>query len=296
MSEEKIHDALAVGVATIGDNEIPCAVLEDETRVLTMGEFLQAIGRARTPKGRSRAVDELPPFLEARNLQPYIDADLSESTKRVVFRSPRSGGVAYGYKAELLPGVCKVYLQAREDRKLRHTQQHIAQQCEILMRGFAHIGIIALVDEATGYQDLRSRYALGEILEKFIAKELQPWTKTFPDEFYKHLFRLRGWSYDPLSVKRPSYVGKLTNDLIYERLAPGVLDELRAKSPKDEKGRRRNKLFQWLTGDMGHPRLREHLAAVIALEKANMTWDSFYRGIQRALPRQNETIPLPLDD
>ena len=87
----------------LGEVTIPCAVLEDKTRVLTMGEFLLAIGRSRTPKGRTKDVDELPPFLEAKNLQPYIDDALQESTSRIVFRSPKSGGVAYGYKAELLP-------------------------------------------------------------------------------------------------------------------------------------------------------------------------------------------------
>jgi len=32
-------------------------------------------------------------------------------------------------------------------------QKHIAAQAEIIMRGLATVGIIALVDEATGYQD-----------------------------------------------------------------------------------------------------------------------------------------------
>jgi len=294
--KEQIHDAVCTGEVKLGDVTIPCAVLEDKTRVLTMGEFLLAIGRARTPRGRTKDVDELPPFLEAKNLQPYIDDALQESTSRVVFRSPKSGGIAYGYKAELLPAVCSVFLKAREEGKLRHSQEHIAQQCEILIRAFAHVGIIALVDEATGYQDIRSKEALAEILEAFIAEELQPWTKTFPDEFYKQLFRLRGWSYNPFSVKRPSHVGKLTNDLVYERLAPGVLDELRSKNPPDEKGRRKWKHFQWLTGNIGDPKLREHLYAVIALMKASSNWDGFYRGIQRALPQQNKTLPLQFDD
>jgi hypothetical protein len=292
---DEVRKALCAGELKIGGVTLPCAVLEDETRVLTMGEFLQAIGRARTPKGRTKAVDELPPFLEAANLQPYIDADLRASTTRIVFKR-KSGGLAYGYRAELLPAVCRAFLQAREDRKLRHTQQHIAQQCEVLMRGFAHVGIIALVDEATGYQRVRARRSLEQILEKFITKELQPWAKRFPDEFYEELFRLRGWSYEPWSIKRPAYVGKLTNDLVYARLAPAVLEELRKKNPPDEKGRRRHKHHQWLTQDVGHPKLHEHLISVIALEKASATWSSFYRGIQRAFPQYNQTIPLDLLD
>ena len=94
----------------------------------------------------------------------------------------------------------------------------------------AHVGIIALVDEATGFQDFRSRDALAEFLEAFVAKEIQKWVKTFPPDFYKQMFRLRGIPYAE-TVKKPAYIGHLTNDLVYARLAPGVLATLRAKNP-----------------------------------------------------------------
>jgi P63C domain len=98
----------------------------------------------------------------------------------------------------------------------------IAQQCEILVRGFARVSIIALVDEATGFQRDRAKNALAQILEAFVAKELQPRIKTFPDDYYAQLFRLRGLEYPNDSVKRPQYFGTLTNDIVYKRLAPGV--------------------------------------------------------------------------
>lgn len=297
---EKIPEAKYEGILKIGNSEIPCAVLDDGTRVLTQEEMLEALGRARKAKGRSRAVDQLPPFLEAKNLEPFIDDGLRRSTAPVLFKPLRGGGIkgkmANGYRAELLPQVCEVMLRARDAGALAPQQYHLAAQAEVLVRALAHVGIIALVDEATGYQYDRRRTALEEILEKFIAKELQPWAKRFPDEFYEELFRLRGWSYEPQSVKRPSYVGKLTNDLVYARLAPAILDELRRRNPPDEKGRRRVHHHRLLTDDVGHPRLREHLTAVIALEKAATTWDGFYRGIQRALPKYNQTIPLDLPE
>lgn len=141
------------------------------------------------------------------------------------------------------------------------------EACGVLM--LRHNGIIALVDEATGYQYDRARDALEKILDKFISKELRKWAKTFPDEFFENMFRLRGWQYVPFSVKRPGVVGKYTNDLIYERLAPGVLEELKRLTPRDERGRTKHRFFQRLTENVGHPRLREHLAAVIALMKAS---------------------------
>ena len=47
---------------------------------------------------------------------------------------------------------------------------------------------------------------------------------------------------------------------------------------------------------VGHPKLKEHLAAVAALMRAAPNWESFKRSLNRALPKLNETIELPLDD
>jgi len=298
---EKIREAICDGIMRIGDSELPCAVLEDGTRLINQAETLEALGRSRRAKGGSGAVDKLPPFLSARNLEPFIDEDLKRSTTPIIFTPLHGGGGKegnrqIGYRADILPKACEVMLRARDAGALHANQHRLAIQADILMRGLAHVGIIALVDEATGYQNIRAKEALAEILEAFISEDLRPWTRTFPDEFYRQIFRLRGWSYNPFSVKRPSYVGRLTNDLVYERLAPGVLAELRRKNPPNEKGRRKWKHFQWLTGNIGDPKLREHIYAVIALMKASTTWDGFYRGIQRALPQQNKTLPLQFDD
>jgi hypothetical protein len=48
---------------------------------------------------------------------------------------------------------------------------------------FARVGIIALVDEATGYQEVRDHEALQEILKRYISEELLVWVRTFPMEF-----------------------------------------------------------------------------------------------------------------
>ena len=140
----------------------------------------------------------------------------------------------------------------------------------MLLRGFARVGIIALVDDVTGYQEIRARNALATILEKFIAQELQPWTKTFPYDFYKQIFRLKRWS-GPEGVKRPSIIGHYTNDIVYARIAAGVLDELQTKNPTLPSSHRKNKHHQWFTPEPGHQKLKEHLAAVIALMRAAAT-------------------------
>ena len=77
------------------------------------------------------------------------------------------------------------------------------------------------------------------------------------------MFRLRDMEYPTDTVQRPRYFGLLTNDIVYDRLAPGVAEELKKANPKNEKGRRKHKNFQWLTTNVGYPKLREHLGAVV---------------------------------
>jgi len=279
----------------IGGVEIPCYVLEDDTRVLARAGFVRAIGRTGKVKGGRKYDEELqtPVFLMADNLKPFFPKGIDANYKPIRFSLSGSGNI--GYRAEFLPQVCEVYLDAKEAGALRPNQLHIAQACKILHRGFARIGIIGLVDEATGYEDIRPHRALAKILEKYIAKELQSWTRTFDFEFYKQIFRLKGWP-GPEGVKRPSVIGHYTNDLVYERVAPGLLKELREKNPVLPQGYRRDRHHQWFTPNFGHPKLKEHLSSVMALMRASSGWPQFMRNMNRSLPKLNATIEMPLDD
>lgn len=279
------------------DAEIPCYVLSDGTRVLTQQGFLKAIGRA--PKaaggtGASTGVDKLPSFLAAASLKSLISEELSRSTTPVKFRLPSGGTPAYGYRAEVLPQVCNVYLKARDAGLLMPSQMHVAERADLLVRGLAETGIVALVDEATGYQQFRARDALQAFLDRFLRKELAAWVKTFPDEFFQEMFRLKGWQWKGTS-KRPGVVGHYINDLIYDRLGPGVLEELQRKNPSDGHGRRKGKHTQWLTEDIGHPVLAQHMYATIGAMRAHNDWKSFVSFFKRAYPKKGENLALALD-
>ena len=288
--------ATHLGEITLGERKIRCAVLENGTRVLTQYDVLEAIGRSGKPAAGRGSADFEPfekgsPLFDSENLKPLVSNELSASTKPIAFRLP-TGQRAWGYKAEILPQICDIYLIAREKEILRKNQLKFAASCEILVRGLARVGIIALVDEATGYQKERAKLALAEILEKFIAKELRAWTKTFPLEFYEHIFRLNHWPFDP-AKQRPAVIGHYTNNFVYKRLAPGVLKELREKNPVVD-GRRKHKLFQWLSGEVGHPKLKSHLDGVCALMRVSDTRQQFEKLLDKAYPMY-ETTELGLE-
>jgi hypothetical protein len=281
--------ATHTGVLEIGDNvKIECSVLEDGTRVFSQRGVAKAFG-AGVPSG-SRREDDLPAFLSSKNLKPFITNDLIAKTAHIEYISGRGSVLAHGVRAEAIPKICRVWLEARDAGALLKQQLHIAAAADIIMRGLAEVGIIALVDEATGYQADRARDALAKILEAFIAKELRPWVRTFEPEFYQELFRLKGIEFKG-TLKAPRFIGKLTNDLIYDRLAPGVREELNRINPTNEKGQRKHKNFQWLTQHVGYQKLKQHLASVTVLMKVFDDWDVFKKNLDRALPKQ-DSAPL----
>lgn len=245
----------------------------------------------RTASGDAGA--KLPVFVGHKNLRPFIDNDLAiVLSAPILYKNPQGGRFVHGLDAKLIPQVCDVWLRAKDAGVLGSRQEVVAERAYMLLRSLAHVGIIALVDEATGYQRERARDALAKILEVYISKELAKYARTFPDEFYLHLFRLRGWTVSDLN-KRPGYTAQLTNDIVYARLAPGVLDELKRVQERGETGRPKHPLYGRLTPQHGHPKLREHLSAVTALMKVSESWNGFQRLLNRALPRQdiNDLFP-----
>jgi hypothetical protein len=288
------------GPLQLSGAEIMAAVLPNGKRLLSQGTFLRALGRSRTPKagtGGFSTVDGLPFFLQADQIRPFISEELRLSTTPILFRDV-SGRRTVGYEAELLPMVCEVYLRFRDEclkggGEVPTKYRHIVEACDRLMRGLARVGIIALVDEATGYQDTRDRLALQAILDAFLRRELAAWAKRFPDEFYQQIFKLRGWEWKGMKVNRPQIVANYTKDIVYARLAPGILKELEERNPVTDTGRRKAKHHQWLTEDVGHPALAQHLYGVIGFMRASRTWDQFLTLLDLAYPKRGDTLKMP---
>ena len=294
--------ATHTGELRIGSLSLSCAVLPDDVRVISRAGIASAFGPVTGGyQLRKIAAEEeggdLPPFLVADSLKPFISNDLRNMVSEPRrYREPGKGGRArYGIDAALLPQVCEVWLRARDAGALTKIQLPVAERADILMRGLAHTGVIALVDEATGYQRDRAKDALAKILEAFIAKELQPWIKTFPEEYYDQLFRLRKLKFPEDTVKRPQYFGMLTNDIVYKRLAPGVLEDLKKSMERGETGRPKHKLFQRLTPNHGYVKLREHLGFVLALMHMSATYPEFLLKLDVLRPRYGDTMMLPMD-
>jgi P63C domain len=287
------------GPLRLGEAIIPAAVLQDRRRVLTQSAVMKALGRARQAKGRSHYDGDvnLPAFITAKNLKPFVPKELYVTSSQIEFRQV-GGGKAFGYPAELLPKICGVFIDADEAGKLTGLQKHIAAKARLLLRALAETGIIALVDEATGYQEVRPKDDLQKILAAYISPTLLPWTERFPVEFFKEMFRVYGWEwpFSPDEVYRgpqgPRYAGKLIKKIIFENLPPGILDEINKLNPPNARWQRKSRISQLLTSEIGHPHVEKLVAVNTMLFKVSDNKDDFKRNYMKAFPKRGDQLDL----
>jgi len=281
------------GTLKIADTELECAVLNDGRRIIKHSSVFKALGRE--VRGNARLPDT-PSFMDAKNLQPFISAELS-SMKDGIHYKDENGKSFQGFDAIIIPLVCELYILADEAGVVTYkNQKETAMQASIIIRSLAKVGIVALVDEATGYQNIRKAEALQAILNEYITKDLIAWTKTFPDEYYEQIFRLKDWKWS--TFNRPGVVGKYTNDIVYGRMAVGLVDELKKLNLRDDKGATKHRDHQHLSENQGRKALEMHLHSIIGLMRIADSWEEFMYSVNRAYPKKgsiNDLFPETLN-
>jgi hypothetical protein len=278
----------------IGDVEVECYVLEDGTRVLSGRGMQQAIGiggEARTHGAKLRR------FLDLDAIKPFVNTDLAMALDNPVrFMRPGRGGIpAIANEATLLIDVCEAILMAKDSKGFRKSWIPMALKAQIITLSFAKAGIIAAVDEVTGYQEVRERDAIQKIIDKYLNDYARKWSKVFPDSFWEKLLRVKGYeSY--IGLRRPQFVGHWVNDIVYDRIAPGIRQKLKELNPRTENGNRKYKNTQFMTPDHGIPELREHLTKTQILMDAASSSKEFDRLLNRSLPKFGSTLDIPFND
>lgn len=310
LAQTKTGYALLEGYKSVLDLEgmrLPCAVVQGPDgikRVFTEHGITNSIlgSRSGASKRLKKAAEEggarLPLFIAPGQLKAFITKELLDGPLTPIAYND-NGKTVIAYEASALTAVCNIWLKAREAGSLQKQQLGKAMAAEILLRALAETGVTALIDEATGYEKVRPQNALQAYIERLLRKELAAWAKKFPDEFYENIYRLKGWPWPGMKKNRYSVVAHYTRDLVYERLAPGVLRELESRSPKNVNGERKNKLHQWLTEDVGDPMLAQHLHSLLMFQRLALAngygWNRFVKMVDQVLPKRGETLELPLE-
>ena len=283
----------------LGNIEIPCYVLDDGTAVLSGRGMQNILGFTKKDAGSA-----LTSLIKKKTFNKHVSKELTEAINNPIrFMRIGSGGSqpeTNGYEATILIDICYVLIDAK-NKKERLTPKEflLASQAEAIVRAFSKTGIVGTIYKLTGYLDNQVSTFLNDIFNKLLLNEAKKYQVTFPLELYKQWFRLNSWEWKPENAqKRPSVLGKWTKDYIYSRMAPQLLKEMERRNPKNEKGYREHKHFQFLTDEIGEPKLREFFGGHLALARSNTSWRKYIEAVNRAFPDYDKTIPLdfPTED
>ncbi len=240
------------GSIELGGSDLDVYVLSNDARVISLNKVVKAI--------TDKEGGNLGEYIGVSALKDFINKDivLGESYE---FDIPGTQFRGRGITAESFLSVCQGYVTALQKGALNtDRQREIAIKCSIILASCAKVGLIALIDEATGYQYERAEDALQIKLRAFISDELRAWEKTFPDELWEEFGRLTNWQ-GPLH-SRPKWWGKLVTELVYDTLDPDVSKYLKNNKPPDGV-----KWFQQLTENYGARKLVSRCYEVVGMSK-----------------------------
>lgn len=267
------------GILPIGGLQLECYVLEDGRRVFHKRGMAKALGL------KSEGGNAFMKTLGGKKLGSEVAEDLLKKIENPILFNAVGSDPAHGYEAEILVEVCKAVIRARDGGKLSKAQEPMARQAQAINNALAKVGIVSLIDEATGYQTERSPDALRLMVQAYIEQEKREWEKEFPDDFYITLNKVYGSSeYVKMQggatvINKPQHFGNFTNKYVYGPLERGeVLKELQRLNPKiDAKGTRRERLHQFLSKGYGLEKLRAQRQEVLTMLKLSDDIDDFKR-------------------
>lgn len=231
----------------------------------------------------------------AQNLKPFVAREIMSPTELIRFRTPRSEEVIAGYPAILLWEICKVYTSAEIAGELLGSQWKFAERARSIERAAGATGIIGVIDSHTDYERMRRPGELASIFQRYITSDAQGWLKTFQDDFYDNIHRLKGWEGSEHG-HHPHVVAHYTNKYVYGRMAPHILGWLQEVNPMLESGGRATKHHQHLTREVGYEHLKDHLSGLTALMRAASDWPYFERLANQSFPLINETMHMRLPE
>lgn len=262
----------------IGDTKLQCSVLSDGRRVIKDTSLFAALDRKR--KGETR-IEGFPPIIGSKSLAALLMDMYPEHLSTITpFEVAQfNGKTGKWYDANTIPIICDMYMEAEKRGLITVSQQHVLDKAKILLRSLARVGITALIDEATNYQNMRGKDELQILLEEFISEELRQYSKEFRSEYFEQIFRIYGRPYDPTTNRRPKFFAWFTRTYVYDMLPPNVFEKLDEMNPliyNGDTGRadRKYRLFQHLS-DEGIQYLRSHLEGLISVMKLSTDKDDF---------------------
>jgi hypothetical protein len=281
---KRIPEALCEGLLEIGTVQIECYVLDSMKRVIHKRGMAKALGM------KSGGGNVFMRAMQRKGLGSEISEDLRFKLDNPLLFKTLTLDLGHGYDATVLIDICQAIIDASKANKLGPGQERLAVQAEIIIRASAKLGIVALVDDATGFIADKRRAQYKELFREFIREEIKLYDEPqFPDQLFDVIYRIYGLPRKAEAKNsHPQFFGRFIRKYIYEPIANSngaILEMLDEKNPVVYvNGGRRYKLYNFLSEVVGMPALKAQLWQVIGIGNSVRNKAQFERSFSNAFP------------
>lgn len=137
-------------------------VIDGGIRVFSQATALRLLGMSRGGKR-----ERLAAFASQKALAPFVSKHLANGNVSLIeFDHGGAGRAAYGVDVRDFVRVCRGVRDAAAAGALHVQHQHIAAKATAILDALADVAVEALVDEASGYQEIRPEGDLGDRFTK----------------------------------------------------------------------------------------------------------------------------------
>jgi len=288
----RIPEALCEGLLEIGSVQIECYVLDSMKRVIHKRGMAKALGM------KSGGGNVFMRAMQRKGLGSEIGEDLRAKLDNPLIFKTLTLDLGHGYDATVLIDICQAIIDASKAGKLGPGQESLAIQAEIIIRASAKLGIVALVDDATGFIADKRRAHYKELFREFIREEIKLYDEPqFPDQLFDVIYRIYGLPRKADAKNHPQFFGCFIRKYIYEPLANSngaILEMLDEKNPVVYvNGGRRYKMYNFLSEVVGMPALKAHLWQVVGIGNSVRNKAQFERSFYTAFPRPQLEFDFP---
>lgn len=301
MSEEIkiLPNALCTGDDTFNGIKVIASILDDEDRTHVFSE--RSLANLFGFKGggsywKRKKLDSavLPEYLSSPILNEFINNDLKEKLDSAVSYIATNKKISTGLEATILPLICDVYFKASQKYPENETLRRAGETAYRIILAFSQFGVLKYVEQITGYRYTDEDTQIVKSLKEYgVSPTIVEWQREFQTDFYRNIYRLRGWPYNPKSTARPSVIGTYTNQYVYSYLPKDVFQWIKDNTPKNKEGKFTKKLFQSLDEKVGKEKLRNQMVSVTTMLKLSNTWDEFKTFFARSLGQSHIDFKEP---
>ncbi len=290
MSEiANLPKALCTGEDTFNGIKLVAAILDDDDRTHLFSERSLANafgfkGSATYWEKRKAGAAVLPSYLSNSLLKDYITADLVDKLAAAVSYLSTSKIVATGVEATALPLICDVFVRAGNANPSNDALRIAGERAYKIILAFSQFGVLKYVEQITGYRYTdEGTIITNELKEWGVSPTILDWQREFQIDFYRNIYRLKNWPFNPNTVKRTQVIGTYTNQYVYNYLPNDVFKWIKENTPKSKSGNYTKRLFQSLDEKRGKELLRNQLVAVTTMLKLARSWQEFKDLFARSL-------------